>query len=127
LDSSGSGQGTVTGSCEHSNESLDSIKGGGFLDKLSDCQRLKDSCIWWGGTDSYVDDELTCSCSQYVTRFNRPDFSKTFHSLFVVLTATVTRALALCLSTMTRRRMWGFEVDLHEFLIPALGGGEWSA
>jgi len=32
LDSSGSGQGTVVGSCEHSNEHSGSIKHGEFLD-----------------------------------------------------------------------------------------------
>jgi hypothetical protein len=37
LDSSGSGGGPVTGSCEHGNESWSSIKGGKFLDCLSDC------------------------------------------------------------------------------------------
>jgi hypothetical protein len=36
LESSGSGQGPVAGSCEHSNEPLGSIKGEEFLDKLSD-------------------------------------------------------------------------------------------
>jgi hypothetical protein len=36
LDSSGSGQGPVAGSCEHDNEPSDSIKGGGLLDLLSD-------------------------------------------------------------------------------------------
>jgi hypothetical protein len=32
LDTSGSGQGPVVGSCEHINEHLCSIKGGEFLD-----------------------------------------------------------------------------------------------
>jgi hypothetical protein len=32
LDASGSGQGLMTGSQEHGNEHLDSIKGGEFLD-----------------------------------------------------------------------------------------------
>jgi hypothetical protein len=36
LDSSGSGQGPVAGSCEHSNEALGSIKGKEFLDYLND-------------------------------------------------------------------------------------------
>jgi hypothetical protein len=35
-DSSGSGQGPVVGSYEHGNETSGSIKGGTFLDKLSD-------------------------------------------------------------------------------------------
>jgi hypothetical protein len=35
LDSSGSGYGLVTGSCEHGNKYLDSIKCGVFLEKLS--------------------------------------------------------------------------------------------
>jgi hypothetical protein len=35
-DASGSGQGTVAGSCEHSNEASGSIKGGEFLDLCSD-------------------------------------------------------------------------------------------
>jgi hypothetical protein len=36
MDASGSGQGPVAGCCEHSNESLGSIKGRAFLDKVSD-------------------------------------------------------------------------------------------
>jgi len=36
LDSSGSGQGTMAGPCEHSNELSDSIKEGEFLNSLSD-------------------------------------------------------------------------------------------
>jgi hypothetical protein len=36
LDVSGSGMGPVAGSCEHGNETLTSIKGGEFLDLLSD-------------------------------------------------------------------------------------------
>jgi hypothetical protein len=36
--------GTMTGSCEHGNEPSGPIKGGEFLDYLSDCQLLmKDS------------------------------------------------------------------------------------
>jgi len=35
LDASGSGQETVAGSCEHSNEPSGSIKGGEFLDQVS--------------------------------------------------------------------------------------------
>jgi hypothetical protein len=35
LDSFGSGQGQVTGSCEHGNEPSGSIKCGKFLDQLS--------------------------------------------------------------------------------------------
>jgi hypothetical protein len=46
LDSSGSGQGQVAGSCEHGNEPSCSIKGGEFIDLLSDCQLLKDSAPW---------------------------------------------------------------------------------
>jgi hypothetical protein len=37
LDSSGSGQGLVAGSCEHGNEPSGSIKGGEFLHYLRDC------------------------------------------------------------------------------------------
>jgi len=37
LDSSDSGQGPVAPSYKHSNEPLGSIKGGKFLDTLSDC------------------------------------------------------------------------------------------
>jgi hypothetical protein len=37
LDASGSGQGPVAGCCEHGNEPSGSIKGGEFLDSLSDC------------------------------------------------------------------------------------------
>jgi len=33
----------VAGSCEHGNEPSDYMKGGEFLDYLSDYQRLKDS------------------------------------------------------------------------------------
>jgi hypothetical protein len=36
LDSSGSGQGPVTGPCKHGNEPSGSIKGGQFLDSPSD-------------------------------------------------------------------------------------------
>jgi hypothetical protein len=39
--SSGSIQGQVAGSCEHSNEPSDSIKSGIFLEKLSDYKPLK--------------------------------------------------------------------------------------
>jgi hypothetical protein len=42
LDSSGSGQGPVIGSCVHSNGPSSSIKVGEFPDQLSDCQLLKD-------------------------------------------------------------------------------------
>jgi hypothetical protein len=37
LDASGSRQKPVAGSCEHGNESSGSVKGGEFLDYLSDC------------------------------------------------------------------------------------------
>jgi len=37
LDASGSGQGPVVGCCEHGNETSGSVKGGEFLDKLSNC------------------------------------------------------------------------------------------
>jgi hypothetical protein len=37
LDSSGSGQGPVVGSCDYSNEISGSIKRGEFRDQLSDC------------------------------------------------------------------------------------------
>jgi hypothetical protein len=36
MDSSGSGYGPVAGSCEHGYEPSGSIKGGGFVGKLSD-------------------------------------------------------------------------------------------
>jgi len=36
VDSFGSGHGPVAGSCEHGNEPSDSIKGGEFIDYLSD-------------------------------------------------------------------------------------------
>jgi hypothetical protein len=41
LDASGSGQGPVAGCCKHDNESSASIRGGKFLDQLSDYQLLK--------------------------------------------------------------------------------------
>jgi hypothetical protein len=37
LHASGSGQGPVTGSSEHSNEASGSINGGEFVDWLNDC------------------------------------------------------------------------------------------
>jgi hypothetical protein len=37
LDSSGSGQGPMLGPCEHDNETSGSIKGGEFLDGVSNC------------------------------------------------------------------------------------------
>jgi hypothetical protein len=37
LDASGSGYNQVEGPCEHGNEPFDSIKGGKFLDYLSEC------------------------------------------------------------------------------------------
>jgi hypothetical protein len=47
LDSSGSRYGPVVGSCEHSNELSDSIKGEEFLDWLSSYRLLKkDSAPW---------------------------------------------------------------------------------
>jgi hypothetical protein len=47
LDSSGSGQEAVSGSCEHGNEPSGSTKGGEFLGYLSDYQLLKkDSAPW---------------------------------------------------------------------------------
>jgi hypothetical protein len=47
LDSSGSGYGPVAGCCENGNEPSGSIKGGEFLDSLSDCQLLnKDFALW---------------------------------------------------------------------------------
>jgi hypothetical protein len=36
LDSSGSGQGPVADSCEHGNETSDSVKDGEFIEYLSD-------------------------------------------------------------------------------------------
>jgi hypothetical protein len=35
--------GSIVASCEHNNEPLGSIKGGEFLDQMSNCQLLKDS------------------------------------------------------------------------------------
>jgi hypothetical protein len=47
LDSSGTGWGPVVGFCEHGNKPLASMKGGEFLDQLSDCWLLKkDSASW---------------------------------------------------------------------------------
>jgi len=48
LDASGSGQGPVVGCCGHGNEPLGSIKGGKFLDQLSDYYWLpkNDSVAW---------------------------------------------------------------------------------
>jgi hypothetical protein len=47
LDSSGSGQGRVVGSCEHGNGTSGFIKGGEFFDWLIDYQLLKkDSDPW---------------------------------------------------------------------------------
>jgi len=43
MDSSGSGQEPVMDSCEHGNETVDSIKGVRFCDKLSYYQFIKDS------------------------------------------------------------------------------------
>jgi hypothetical protein len=37
----------VTGCCEHGNERPDSIKGGEFLDQLSDLQILKKDSAQW--------------------------------------------------------------------------------
>jgi hypothetical protein len=42
VDSSGSRQGSEVGSCEHENELSDSIKGGVFLDQVSDYQLSKE-------------------------------------------------------------------------------------
>jgi hypothetical protein len=47
LDSSGSGQRPVAGSCEHRIETSGSIKGGEFLDYLSDYQLLKEDSAPW--------------------------------------------------------------------------------
>jgi hypothetical protein len=46
LDSSGSGWGTVDGSCEHGSEPSGSIKCWEILEWLSDCWFLKDSAPW---------------------------------------------------------------------------------
>jgi hypothetical protein len=47
MDSSGPGQGSVAGSCEHVNENCSSIKGRKFLDRLNDYYFLKkDSAVW---------------------------------------------------------------------------------
>jgi hypothetical protein len=47
LDSTGAGYGPVAGSCEYGNEPSGSIKGGEFLDWLSDYELLKmDSAPW---------------------------------------------------------------------------------
>jgi hypothetical protein len=45
LDSSGSGHRPVAGCCESVNERWGSIKGGEFLEQLSDCQLLKKDCV----------------------------------------------------------------------------------
>jgi hypothetical protein len=45
-DASGSGYGPVEGSCEHGNKLSDSIKGGKFLDLLSDYYHLSYSALW---------------------------------------------------------------------------------
>jgi hypothetical protein len=42
LDSSGSGQGPVVGSCEHDSEPSGSVKGGEFLNWVSDCSFVKE-------------------------------------------------------------------------------------
>jgi hypothetical protein len=47
LDSSGSGHGPMVGSCEHGNELPSSIKGGEFLDQLSDNKLLKKDSVPW--------------------------------------------------------------------------------
>jgi hypothetical protein len=47
LNSAGSGQNPVVGSCEHGNEPSSSIKGGEFLDELSDSQFLKKDSVAW--------------------------------------------------------------------------------
>jgi len=44
VDSSGSGDGPVAGSCEHSNGSSCSLTGGEFLEYLSDYQIFKQGC-----------------------------------------------------------------------------------
>jgi hypothetical protein len=46
LDSSGSGQGPVDGSCEHGNEHSVSTKCWEILEKLSDWHFLKNSAPW---------------------------------------------------------------------------------
>jgi hypothetical protein len=43
LDACGSGYGPVAGSCEHGNDISGSLRGGEFLEYLSDYQLLKDS------------------------------------------------------------------------------------
>jgi hypothetical protein len=43
----GSGRGPLRGSYEHGNEISGSIKGGEFLELLSDCQLLKKDCAPW--------------------------------------------------------------------------------
>jgi hypothetical protein len=52
IDSSGSGQGPVAGSCEHGNEPSRSINCGEFVDQLNACQLLKKDCSM----------ELTVNC-----------------------------------------------------------------
>jgi hypothetical protein len=49
------------GSCEHGNEPLASIKGGEFLDNLSDCWLLKKVCALCGS--------LAINCTSYVFTF----------------------------------------------------------
>jgi len=45
LNSSGSGLGLAVRSCEHDNETSDSIKREEFLERLSDCQLLKEDIL----------------------------------------------------------------------------------
>jgi hypothetical protein len=47
LDSSGSGQDTFVGSCEHGNETLGSIKGWELLDYLDVNELLKENFALW--------------------------------------------------------------------------------
>jgi hypothetical protein len=47
MDASGLGWGPVVGCCVHGDERSSSIKGGEFLDQLSDCQLLKKDCAQW--------------------------------------------------------------------------------
>jgi hypothetical protein len=47
LDSSGSGQRPMAGSCEHGYELTGSIKGGRFLDQLNNYQLLKEDFAPW--------------------------------------------------------------------------------
>jgi hypothetical protein len=53
LDSSGLGNDPAAGSCENGNEPSGSIKGGKFLEWLSNWQRLKEASVPWSYYNYY--------------------------------------------------------------------------